>query len=123
LHFEAFFAEGEAKHTVALQPERRFDVFGGQLAVIIGQIVGGKGIIIATGFLQGLVVIGDMDAAAEHEVFEKMRKARFIGVFVAGACIVHNINDGHRRGFVFMHQHTEAVGQYKFLVLNHKRRC
>ena len=105
LHFEALFRKSQSQHAITFEPESCFNIIYWQLTIIVGKIIGSIGIVFATGSLQGLVVIGDIATATKHQMFEKMSKSGFIGLFIPGTHIIQNIHYGHRGSMIFMHQH------------------
>ena len=48
-----------------------------------------------------------------------MRKSGAFGIFVAGANVVQNIDAGHGRGCILVHQHTQAIWENESIEVNH----
>ncbi len=113
LHFERFLGEGEGEHAVAFQPEGCFQVFRGKFYVVVGKVVGGVGVVLSASHLQGLVVFGDINASAEHEVLEEVSKAGLLRVFIPCANIVEDVYHRHGGSGVFVHDHAQSVIQRK----------
>ena len=115
LHFEALLAESQLQHTVGLQPEGRLHIRLGNGEVIVGDVIIGPRIVFAARQLQRSVIVGNMHGTAEHQVFEQMGKPRVLGMLVAGADIIHDVQRHHlRAGVLAMHQ-PQAVGEPMYL--------
>ncbi len=54
-------------------------------------------------------------------MLKQMSKTRAVGVFVAGANVVQNIDRSQRGGRVGMHKNAQAIGQRKRVVMNHEK--
>src|SRR6185312_15946977 len=70
LHFQGVFIKSKREHPVAFQPKSGFDILSRQLAKIIGEIIGGVGIVFAPGHLQWLIIRLYVQAASKHKVFK-----------------------------------------------------
>src|SRR5256885_9622615 len=107
-------AEIELQHAVALQPKSSFQVCGWNGEIIIGDVVAGESIVLATCKLYGPIVIRNVLRATKHKMFKKMRKAGARRVFVSGAHIVQNIYGCQGGGIIFMNQHPKAIRKSMF---------
>ena len=56
-----------------------------------------------------------MLAAAEHQVFEKMRETRFAGLLVFRADVIPDVYGDDRCFVIFVDDHCEAVFEDEFL--------
>ena len=112
LYFQALFAEIEGEHAVAFQPESRFCILLGQGDVVIGDVVVGPCIVLASRILDMCVVVGDVDGTSEHQVFEQMCETCVFGVFITGTHIIQHIDGYHTGRLVFAMYDAEAVVKY-----------
>jgi len=55
------------------------------------------------------IVVGNVDASAEHEVFEEMRKPGLFRILITRPHIIQNIYYCHRGGMILVNQYTQAV--------------
>ncbi len=88
LHPEYVRVERKGQHAVALGPEGGFDIMGGYLGVEVGEVVRGPGIVVASGGLNGLGIVGHVGRTAKHQVFEQVRNAGKPARFVARTYVV-----------------------------------
>ncbi len=109
LHLQPVFVESQTQHPVRLEPETGFDVLRRQREIVVSDVGAGEGVVLAPHPLQRLVVRGDVDGAAEHEVLKQVGKA-CMGLFlVAGTHVVHHVQHGQGRGVVLVHDHPQPV--------------
>ena len=119
LYLQAALAEVEAQHAVGLQPEARLHVCLGHGEVIVGDVVVRPGVVLATRQLERHVIVGDVQGASEHEVFEEVGKAGVPGMLVACTDIVNDVQRHHlRAGILVVHQ-FQAVVQCQSVNLEH----
>ena len=112
LHFEALFVEVEGEHPVAFQPESRFHILLGQGDVVVGDVVVGPGVVLASRVLHMGVIVGYVDGTSEHQVFEQVGEACVSGMFVSCAHIVQHIDGYHPGVLVLVMYDAESVVQY-----------
>lgn len=98
-----------AAHTVGLENQGALEAFGGEGDVVVGIVVVGESVAFAAEFVDDHVEIGEASGAAEHEVFEQMRKACTRRVFVAGTGTVEQVDGDKRGGGVAVEQHPESI--------------
>ena len=103
LYFKAFFSKGKTEHPVAFEPERCFNIFCRQLAIIIGKIIGSIGIVLPPRRLEWFIIRGNINRTTKHQMLKQMGKSCFFRVFIPGAYIVHHVYNGHGCGMIFMH--------------------
>ena len=112
LHSQRLGREGQTEHAVGLQPEGCLDVVRGCDRIVVGHVVAGPGIVLAPGFLERRVEVGDMDRTAEHEMLEEMGKASATGRLVFRPYIVQQVQRRHAsRGVVVVYD-AQTIGQY-----------
>ena len=119
LHFQTPFVEVERKHAVTFQPEACFYILTGKGDVIVGDIVVGPRIVFASGILNVHVIVGYIYRAAEHEMFEKVRKPRVVGVLISCSHIVEHVQSNHLCIFIFGMDDAESVLERVSVYGNH----
>ena len=119
LYFQRFFAEIEAQHPVAFQPEGHFEILRWQQVIEIGDVAVGKGIVFPARQLDRIVEVGNIGTATEHQVLEQVRKSRLVRRFVLAADVVEDIDGHHRGAGVLMDKDPQAVRQYKSGIFYH----
>ena len=105
------------EHPLALQPQAELELVGRQDLVIERAVVGGVGVVLATGVLDVLeeFAASDVLGAFEQQVLEEVGHAGALRVFVLGADVVHH-GDGHDGGaVVFVQDDVEPVVEVVFL--------
>ncbi len=119
LHLKAFLAESQRKHPVALGPECRFLISGRNRIIEIGEIVGCPCIVGAAGHLKRIIIVRDINGAAEHQMFEQMSHTGQIRRLIACPDIIEQIKSHAAGGVVAMVHHTQSVFKLKKSISDH----
>ena len=110
---EALRLDDEARHAIGLGEQQALQVVGGDHLIVIGEIVVGRGVVIAADILgQPIHLFGDEVARRlEHEVFEHVREARPAARIVLRADIVPDLYRDVGRAGVTQRIDAQPVGQ------------
>ena len=111
LHLQALLAERQLHHPVRLQPESGLDVRLGHGEVVVGDVVVGPRVALPSRPLQGGVVVGDVRRASEHQVLEEVGETGVVGMLVAGADIIDDVQGDHLRAAVLVVYQAQTVGK------------
>ena len=104
LHVQGLLLKTERIHTVSFKPEGCFHIAGRQHDVVVGQILGGVGIVEGPDPLEYPVVIGSIGRTGEHIMFHQMGHAGMVRMLIAGADPVGYVDSHDGRGGVFMNK-------------------
>ena len=109
----------QSGHAVCFEPKGGFYVVLRQGDVVVRVVVVREGVVLAASHLQRQIEVGDLLGAAEHQMLEKVRKPRMVGIFVACAYAVKNVYGCHAGARVAMRQNPEPVVQSLCAVAYH----
>ena len=115
----------QVPHTVALQPQRKFQLVGGQGLKIIGSVEFGGAIDVAgaSAFQMAEVGLGShVLRALEHHVLEQVSETGEAGTFIGRSDVIPEIDRHQRQAMIFVEDYIEAVLEFNFLVFDLRQR-
>ena len=91
---------------------------------IVGAVlIGGAVEVGRSDSLQSLeIVVVEVFAAIEHQVFEEVRETGLAGLLIFRAHVIPDVHGDNRRLVVFVHDYRQAVRQHELFVWNIKLR-
>ena len=108
-----------SSHAAGFHPHHLFQLVGRNGDIVDGLVEAGAGVQFAAGILDHLEEFAatDIRGPFEHQMFEEVREARPVGLFVLGTDVIDNDlrDDGCR--MVLMQDHVQAIRKIVLLEL------
>lgn len=122
LNLKRLRCERKGKHTVAFEPKGGLDILPWNDGVIVGEVVGGIGIVLTTSILERHIEVGNMNGASKHEVLEEMGKSRVVGRLIARAHFEERVETHHLGGSIEGMYEPQTVGKRMGVDFHRKKR-
>jgi hypothetical protein len=88
LYLNALSAEGEAGHAIRLKPEGSLHIVARERDVVVGEVIVGPCIVLATRQLYVGVIVGDVYRTLEHQMLQEVGITRMGRILVTCSYII-----------------------------------
>ena len=123
LHRQSGGREVEQPHTVGFEGQRCVEHLGRDGEVVVGVVVVGESVALASHAVDHHIVVGHRLGAAEHQMLEEVCKACATRVLVACPHIVQQVDGDKRGAVVAMEKHLQSVVEPVSLIGDHRVCC
>lgn len=107
---------------VGLELESLVEVLGRNSDVVVGVICVGESVVFTAHRVHFVVVVGELECATEHEMFEEMSEASARGLLVAGSGTYESVDGNKWGGAVAVKNHLQAVVEVVCRIVYHCRK-